>query len=75
MTSTGTDKTSNLRSLGNFAAIKTAIANGDVGEVKSRMQDKTINELEKRYLVDLAKFNGESEMVDLIEALPENLAT
>ncbi|MDY6884973.1 MAG: hypothetical protein SWL02_14505, partial [Pseudomonadota bacterium] len=60
------------RSLGNFAALKTSIANGDVAEVKARLNGKSLDKLEKGYLIDLARLSGNSEIVDVIEATPES---
>ena len=48
------DKTED-RSLNNHAALKTSIANGDVEEVKARLEGRTLDKLEKGYLIDLAR--------------------
>ncbi|WP_269519131.1 hypothetical protein [Alteromonas sp. BMJM2] len=61
----------NDQSIGDFAAIKTSIANGDIDEVKSRLDGKSLKSLEKDYLIDLAKLSGNSDIVDILEAMPE----
>ena len=58
------------RSLGNFAAVKTSIANGDTEEVKARLEGNALDKLEKDYLIDLARLSGNAEMVGIIEAVP-----
>lgn len=64
------DENTTDRSLNNFAAIKTSIANGDVGEVRERLENKTMDKLEKGYLIDLARLSGNTEMIDVIERVP-----
>ena len=65
------DSNQNDQSIGDFAAIKTSIANGDIDEVKARLDGKSLKSLEKDYLVDLAKLSGNSDIVDTLEAMPE----
>ena len=72
MAANTTDEHEIDRSLGNFAALKTSIANGDVAEVKARLNGKSLDKLEKGYLIDLARLSGNSEIVDVIEATPES---
>ena len=72
MAANTTDEQETDRSLGNFAALKTSIANGDVAEVKARLNGKSLDKLEKGYLIDLARLSGNSEIVDVIEATPES---
>lgn len=64
------DENTTDRSLNNFAAIKTSIANGDVDEVRERLENKTMDKLEKGYLIDLARLSGNTEMIDVIERVP-----
>ncbi|GFD67666.1 hypothetical protein [Alteromonas sp. KUL106] len=66
-----TEKTED-RSLNNHAALKTSIANGDVEEVKARLEGHSLDELEKSYLIDLARLSNNSEIEKLIKATPEN---
>lgn len=72
MAANTTDEHETDRSLGNFAALKTSIANGDVAEVKARLNGKSLDKLEKGYLIDLARLSGNSEIVDVIEATSES---
>ena len=60
------------RSLNNHAALKTSIANGDVEEVKARLEGHTLNKLEKGYLIDLARLSGNSEIEVVIKSTPES---
>lgn len=66
-----TEKTED-RSLNNHAALKTSIANGDVEEVKARLEGHTLNKLEKGYLIDLARLSGNSDIEKVIKSTPEN---
>ncbi|WP_052010343.1 MULTISPECIES: hypothetical protein [unclassified Alteromonas] len=66
------DSNQNDQSIGDFAAIKTSIANGDIDEVKARLDGKSLKSLEKDYLIDLAKLSGNSDIVDTLEAMPES---
>ena len=70
MTSKESNEKTTDRSLGNFAAVKTSIANGDTEEVKARLEGNALDKLEKDYLIDLAKLSGNAEMVGIIEAVP-----
>ena len=58
------------RSLNNHAALKTSIANGDVEEVKARLEGHTLDKLEKGYLIDLARLSGNSEIEEVIKSTP-----
>ena len=60
------------RSLNNHAALKTSIANGDVEEVKARLEGHTLDQLEKGYLIDLARLSGNSEIEEVIKSIPES---
>ena len=71
MTSNTSDSNQNDQSIGDFAAIKTSIANGDIDEVKARLDGKSLKSLEKDYLIDLAKLSSNSDIVDTLEAMPE----
>jgi len=59
------------RSLNNHAALKTSIANGDVEEVKARLEGH-MDKLEKGYLIDLARLSGNSEIEEVIKSTPES---
>ncbi|WP_334048641.1 hypothetical protein [Alteromonas gracilis] len=70
MTSKESNEKTTDRSLGNFAAVKTSIANGDTEEVKARLEGNALDKLEKDYLIDFARLSGNAEMVGIIEAVP-----
>lgn len=70
MTSKESNEKTTDRSLGNFAAVKTSIANGDTEEVKARLEGNALDKLEKDYLIDLARLSGNAEIVGIIEAVP-----
>ena len=61
-----------IRSLGDLAAVKTSIANGDVDEVKARLHGKSVDKLEKGYLLDLARLSGNDEIEQVIKNTPAN---
>lgn len=60
------------RSLNNHAALKTSIANGDVEEVRARLEGHALDKLEKDYLIDLARLSGNSEIEEVIKSTPES---
>ena len=60
------DSNQDDQTIGNFAAVKTSIANGDVDEVKARLDGKSIKPLEKGYLIDIAKLSGNSALKYLV---------
>ncbi|WP_334059375.1 hypothetical protein [Alteromonas sp. S005] len=72
MTANDSAKKNEDRSLNNHAALKTSIANGDVEEVKARLEGHTLDKLEKGYLIDLARLSGNSEIVEVINFTPES---
>ena len=59
-----------MRSINIFAALKTAIAIGDMQSVKDLLRNESIVELEKSYLIDLAELNGNPDMIKLLKAIP-----
>ena len=66
-----TEKTED-RSLNNHAALKTSIANGDVEEVKARLEGHSLDKLEKEYLIDLARLSGNSEIEEIIKSTSDS---
>ena len=65
------DKTDqNKLGIANFAALKTAIANGEELLVKNLLRDLSMQELEKSYLIDLAKLNNNLAIIKLLEDIP-----
>lgn len=64
-----TDK--NEHGIANFAALKTAIVNGEEKLIKELLSKQPMQELEKGYLLDLAKMNDNRNIIKLIEDIPE----
>jgi hypothetical protein len=60
----------NEHGIANFAALKTSIVNGEEQSVKELLGKQAMQELEKSYLVDLAKLSNNSAIIKLIEAVP-----
>jgi hypothetical protein len=61
----------NKHSIANFAALKTAIVNGEEELIKELLSKKPMQELEKSYLLDLAKLNDGHVIIKLIKNIPE----
>ncbi|MFQ3194574.1 MAG: hypothetical protein ACI9N3_001394 [Colwellia sp.] len=61
----------NEHSIANFAALKTAIVNGEEELIKELLSKKPMQELEKSYLLDLAKLNDNRVIIKLIKNIPE----
>jgi hypothetical protein len=55
-----------------FAALKTSIANGEELSVKELLANLSMQELEKSYLIDLAKLNNNLTIIKLLEDIPLN---
>jgi hypothetical protein len=63
-----TDK--NEQSIANFAALKTSIVNGEEQSVKELLASRPMQDLEKSYLIDLAKLNNNHTILKLLEDIP-----
>jgi hypothetical protein len=61
----------NKHSIADFAALKTAIANGEEKLIKELLSKQPMQELEKSYLLYLAKLNNNRDVIKLIEDIPE----
>ena len=59
-----------MRSINKFAALKTAIVNGDEQSVKELLAAESIVDVEKSYLIDLAELNGNAEILALLNDAP-----
>jgi hypothetical protein len=67
----GSNETNQNRlGIANFAALKTAIANGEELLVKKLLGGLSMLELEKSYLIDLAKLNDNLAIIKLLEDIP-----
>lgn len=60
----------NKLGIANFAALKTAIANSEELLVKKLLADLSMQEIEKNYLIDLAKLNNNLSIIKLLEDIP-----
>lgn len=68
MESKHTDR--NKPSIANFAALKTAIVNGEEQLVKDLLRNDPMIEIEKIYLIELAQLNNNPAIIKLLEDLP-----
>lgn len=68
MTSEQTEQES--RNFMHYAALKTAIINNEEQRVKELLANKSMQTLEKGYLLDLARLNNNSTILALLEAVP-----
>ncbi|MCS4307813.1 hypothetical protein M2404_002153 [Rheinheimera pacifica] len=68
MTSEQTEQES--RNFMHYAALKTAIINNEEQRVKELLANKSMQTLEKGYLLDLARLNNNSAILALLEAVP-----
>lgn len=60
----------NKLGIANFAALKTAIANNEEALVKKLLADLTMQDIEKSYLIDLAKLKNNLLIIKLLEGIP-----
>ncbi|WP_088329558.1 hypothetical protein [Lacimicrobium sp. SS2-24] len=56
-----------ITGINEMSGLKTIIVNGDLESLRQTLGNKTLNELEVGYLIDLAKLNNEPEMVKLLK--------
>ncbi len=60
----------NKRSMANYMALETAIINGEETLVKKLLGDQPMLDIEKSYLIDLAKLNNNHAVIKLLEDFP-----
>jgi hypothetical protein len=58
------------RNFMHYAALKTAIINNEEQRVKELLANKSMQTLEKGYLLDLARLNNNRTIMTLLEAVP-----
>lgn len=58
------------RSILNYAAIKTAIVNGEADNLDELLGEQPMQSLEKDYLIDLAKMNNNTQIIERLERIP-----
>ena len=66
----GNNTEQNELTIASFAALKTAIVNGEVQLVAELITKLPMQELEKSYLLDLAKLNNNRAIINLLEHIP-----
>lgn len=62
----------NEHGIANFAALKTSIVNGEEQSVKELLGNQEMQDLEKSYLIDLAKLSNNHAIIKLLEDIPVN---
>ncbi|GAA6183711.1 MULTISPECIES: hypothetical protein [Alteromonadaceae] len=67
---TSSTSNQNDNSIAHFAALKTAIVNGEVQTIKDLICGHPMQELEKSYLIDLANLNNNSAIIKLLQDIP-----
>lgn len=60
------------RSMANYMALQTAIINGEETLVKELLGHQPMLDIEKSYLIDLAKLNNNHAVIKLLEDFPVN---
>ena len=60
----------NEHGIANFAALKTAIANGEERLLEELLDGQAMQEIEKSYLIDLANINNKRSIIKLLEDIP-----
>ena len=56
--------------IANFSALKTSIANGEEQSVKELLAGLPMQEIEKSYLLDLAKLGNNRAIIKLLNDIP-----
>ncbi len=60
----------NNHSIGHYSALKTAVANGEELLVNELLANQSMQQLEKNYLLDLARLGSNRSIIKLLEAVP-----
>jgi hypothetical protein len=60
----------NKHAIATFAALKTSIANGEEQSVKELLGNEPMQDIEKSYLIDLAKLVNNHTIIKLLEDMP-----
>lgn len=58
-------------SIENYMGLKTAIVNGEVETLKAMLSDQTMTEMEKGYLIDLAKLANNQDIIAVLKNIPQ----
>ncbi|WP_158969171.1 hypothetical protein [Paraglaciecola sp. L3A3] len=59
----------NQHTIAAFAALKTAIANSEEQLVKELLDKQPMQDIEKSYLIDLAKLNNNHTIIAMLEGI------
>ncbi|MCD1598548.1 hypothetical protein [Rheinheimera aquimaris] len=62
--------TQNSHGIASYEALKTAIANNEAQRIKELLAGKSMQQLEKDYLLDLARLDDNRTIIALLEAVP-----
>lgn len=62
---------SSEQAIANMEGLQAAISNGETNRVKELLAGRKLDELQKDYLIDLAKLNGSGDIVTLLKNAPE----
>jgi hypothetical protein len=60
----------NKHAIATFSALKTSIANGEEQSVKELLGNEPMQDIEKSYLIDLAKLVNNHTIIKLLEDMP-----
>ncbi|MEG3765863.1 hypothetical protein [Alteromonas sp. 14N.309.X.WAT.G.H12] len=58
-------------SIENYMGLKTAIVNGEIETLKEMLADQTMTEMEKGYLIDLAKLANNQDIIAVLKDIPQ----
>jgi hypothetical protein len=60
----------NKHSIATFAALKASIVNGEEPSVEELLENQSMQEIEKSYLIDLARLSNNLAIIKLLETIP-----
>ena len=60
----------NKHSIATFAALKTSTVNGEEQSIKELLANEPMLDIEKSYLIDLAKLKNNSTIIKLLKDIP-----
>lgn len=60
----------NKHSMASYLALKSAIVNGEEPLVEKLLENRSMLDIEKSYLIDLARLNNNPTMIRLLEGIP-----
>ncbi|MDO6567799.1 hypothetical protein Q4561_12075 [Alteromonas sp. 1_MG-2023] len=60
----------NANSIANMEGLQSAIVAGETARVKELLGDRSLDELQKGYLIELAELNNDSEIIAILKQAP-----